>query len=71
MLPRRMSYTYNLSHVNDELKSFRSFLRWMYVDQFDARYIMVSWSLFLLLSIFIFIASHFVLFMPPTTTPMI
>ncbi|RRT71082.1 hypothetical protein B296_00019722 [Ensete ventricosum] len=32
LLPSRASYTRNLSHVDDELKSFRSYLRWICVD---------------------------------------
>lgn len=28
----------------DELKSFRTWLKWMYVDQYDARGTYLSWS---------------------------
>ncbi|RWW19340.1 hypothetical protein BHE74_00006822 [Ensete ventricosum] len=44
LLASRVLYGHNLSHVNDELRSFRSYLRWMFIDQSNARYIMVFWS---------------------------
>ncbi|RRT56011.1 hypothetical protein B296_00029554 [Ensete ventricosum] len=44
LLASRVLYGHNLSHVNDELKSFQSYLRWMFIDQSNARYIMVFWS---------------------------
>ncbi|THU74013.1 hypothetical protein C4D60_Mb04t28880 [Musa balbisiana] len=53
LLSSRASYAHSLSNVDDELKSFRSCLRWICIDQFD--------SLFILLGIFISIISHFVL----------
>ncbi|RWV77530.1 hypothetical protein GW17_00061621 [Ensete ventricosum] len=61
LLPSRVSYSSNLSHVSDKLKSFQSYLRWMCVDQSDITYAMVSWPLFLL-CVFIPTVSHFVLF---------
>ncbi|RWW34850.1 hypothetical protein GW17_00000368 [Ensete ventricosum] len=45
LLPGRASYARSLSCVGDKLRSFRSYLRWMCVDQFDVRHVMVSWSL--------------------------
>ncbi|RWW02142.1 hypothetical protein GW17_00034790 [Ensete ventricosum] len=63
-LPSRASYACNLSHVDDELRSFRSCLLWMCIDQSDATYAMISWSLFVLLLVFVSIASHFVLSCP-------
>ncbi|RWW32089.1 hypothetical protein GW17_00003249 [Ensete ventricosum] len=60
LLLSRASYTCSLFHTNDELRSFQSCLRWMCVDQSNARYALVSWSLFLLLGIFVLIISHFV-----------
>lgn len=60
-LPRRGSYTRCLSHAHDELKSFRSCLRWMCVDHSDTWRMIFSWSLFLLLSIVVPIASHFLM----------
>ncbi|RWW69237.1 hypothetical protein BHE74_00023182 [Ensete ventricosum] len=61
LLPSRESYARNLSCVDPELRSFRSCLRWMCVDQFNGRHAMVSYSLFLLLDIFVPTASHFIL----------
>ncbi|RRT81728.1 hypothetical protein B296_00016760 [Ensete ventricosum] len=65
MLPCRVSYGHSLFYTNDEVRSYQSYLRWMYVDQFDARHVVVSWSLFLLLGIFIPIASQFILSSAP------
>ncbi|RRT36182.1 hypothetical protein B296_00055668 [Ensete ventricosum] len=60
-LPSRTPYVCSLSRADDELRSFRSYLRWMFVDQSDAWHVMISCFLFLLLRVFIPIASHFVL----------
>ncbi|RRT52636.1 hypothetical protein B296_00041155 [Ensete ventricosum] len=60
LLLSRALYTRILSHVVDKFRSVWSYLRWMYIDQSDAKHIMVHWSLFLL-GIFILIASDFVL----------
>ncbi|RWV91187.1 hypothetical protein GW17_00046541 [Ensete ventricosum] len=38
----RVSYTRSLFFTNDKLKSFRSFLMWMCVNQSDTRHVMVS-----------------------------
>ncbi|RRT45712.1 hypothetical protein B296_00050134 [Ensete ventricosum] len=65
LLSNRVSYAYNLSLAGDKLKSIRSYLRWVCVDQFDAKYAMVSWYLFLL-GVFVPTASHFVLSYAPT-----
>ncbi|RWV79154.1 hypothetical protein GW17_00059762 [Ensete ventricosum] len=46
--------------------SFRSYLKWIYINRSNARHAMISWSIFLLLSIFIFTATHFILFYAPT-----
>ncbi|RWW12844.1 hypothetical protein BHE74_00055876 [Ensete ventricosum] len=56
-----MSYTHNLSHANDKLRSFQSYLKWMWIDQFNTRYVMVSSFLFFLLGVFVSIASNFIL----------
>ncbi|RRT57971.1 hypothetical protein B296_00029249 [Ensete ventricosum] len=61
LLPSGVSYTYSLSHINGELESFRYYVRWMCVDYFDTRHAMVSNSIFLLLSVFIRTASHFII----------
>ncbi|RWV85848.1 hypothetical protein GW17_00052322 [Ensete ventricosum] len=66
LLSSKTSYERSLSRVGEELRSFRSCLRWMCVIQFDVKHTIVYWSLFLLLGIFISIASHFVLSYVPT-----
>lgn len=58
LLLSRASYAHSLSRVDDVLVSFQSYLRWMYVDQFNARHVVVFWPLFLLLSVFVPTASH-------------
>ncbi|RRT43559.1 hypothetical protein B296_00047367 [Ensete ventricosum] len=65
LLPSRASYACSLSRAGDKLRSFRSCLKWMCVDQSKARHAMVSWSLFLL-GIFVPTVSHFVLLYAPT-----
>ncbi|RRT54787.1 hypothetical protein B296_00048911 [Ensete ventricosum] len=66
LLPSRTSYARSLSHADNELKRFQSYLRWMCVDQSDSRHVMIFWSLFLLLGVFIPTVSHFVLSCAPT-----
>ena len=61
LLLSRASYIRSLSHVDNKLRSFWSNLKWMCVNQSDTSHAVVSRSLFLLLSIFIHTASHFVL----------
>ncbi|RRT59161.1 hypothetical protein B296_00041603 [Ensete ventricosum] len=39
LLPSRASYACSLSHTNDELKSFRSFLLLIYFDQSNTRHL--------------------------------
>ncbi|RWV82843.1 hypothetical protein GW17_00055619, partial [Ensete ventricosum] len=65
LLPSKGSYAHSLSRVGDKLRSFLSCLRWMCIGQSDTRHTMISWSLFFL-GIFIFNASHFVLYYAPT-----
>ncbi|RWW46558.1 hypothetical protein BHE74_00047511 [Ensete ventricosum] len=65
LLPSRASCARKFSCTCDKFRSFRFYLRWIYIDQFDTRYTMVSWSLFLL-RVFIPIVSHFVLSYAPT-----
>ncbi|RZR91889.1 hypothetical protein BHM03_00020080 [Ensete ventricosum] len=47
------SYASSISRADDEPKRFRSYLRWICVDQSNAMHEMVSWSIFLLLDIFV------------------
>ncbi|RWW21313.1 hypothetical protein GW17_00014535 [Ensete ventricosum] len=42
MLLNRALYACNLFYVNNELKSFRSCLRWMCVDQFNTKHAIFS-----------------------------
>ncbi|RRT32552.1 hypothetical protein B296_00051720 [Ensete ventricosum] len=60
LLPSRASFVCSLSRAGDNLKSFRSCLKWMCFDQSNAKHTMVSWSLFLI-SVFVPIVSHFVI----------
>ncbi|KAJ6829089.1 uncharacterized protein M6B38_359785 [Iris pallida] len=50
-----------VSRPDDELRSFRSCLRWMCVDQSTALHSAVSWSLFVLLAVVVPLVSHFLL----------
>ncbi|RWW01034.1 hypothetical protein GW17_00035948 [Ensete ventricosum] len=43
-LPSKISYSHSLSRVDDKLKNFQSYLRWMHVDQSDARNVTIFWS---------------------------
>ncbi|RRT38501.1 hypothetical protein B296_00041523, partial [Ensete ventricosum] len=60
LLPSKVSYTHDLSRASDKLRNFQLYLRWMFVDQSNAKHAMISWSLFLL-CVFVLIISHFIL----------
>ncbi|BAT88600.1 uncharacterized protein LOC124824160 [Vigna umbellata] len=64
LLDRRGKYNRSVSHVNDEFHTFRSYLRWMCVDQSNAFTAALSWSVFLLLAVVVPAASHFLLACP-------
>ncbi|KAM7278583.1 hypothetical protein ACFE04_005717 [Oxalis oulophora] len=49
------------SHAYDELQSFRSFLRWLCVDQSTILTACTSWSMFVLFTFVVPLVSHFVL----------
>ncbi|XP_072973079.1 uncharacterized protein [Typha angustifolia] len=51
-------YTRCLSHADDELKSFRSCLRYLCVDQSDLPHAVASWSLFVFLAILVPLFAH-------------
>ncbi|KAI4307957.1 hypothetical protein L6164_031081 [Bauhinia variegata] len=53
-----------ISHAYDELHSFRSYLRWMCVDQSNVWTACLSWSMFLLFAIVVPATSHFLLACP-------
>ncbi|KAJ9562666.1 hypothetical protein OSB04_007826 [Centaurea solstitialis] len=50
-----------VSRINDELHSFRSWLRWMCVDQSTALTFCISWLVFVVFAIVIPLLSHFYL----------
>ncbi|EXB63269.1 hypothetical protein L484_012459 [Morus notabilis] len=50
-----------VSHAQDELQSFRSYLRWMCVDQSSAWTACLSWSMFVLFTVVVPAASHFLI----------
>ncbi|KAL6202406.1 hypothetical protein ACLB2K_026114 [Fragaria x ananassa] len=49
-----------VSHAHDELKSFRSYLRWMCVDQSNVGRLCLSWGVFVVFTIVVPAVSHFV-----------
>ena len=51
LLRRRGSYTRSMSHARDELRSFRSCLRWMCVDHSEASSPAASWIVFAALAV--------------------
>ncbi|OVA20033.1 Protein of unknown function DUF3537 [Macleaya cordata] len=61
LLNRNKTFTRSSSNAGDELKSFRSLLRWMCVDQSNLWRTLLSWSLFFLLGIAVPVLSHFFL----------
>lgn len=61
LLSRRNKFSRSVSHANDELHSFRSYLKWMCVDQSTITTTCVSWSMFVLFNIVVPSVSHFVL----------
>ncbi|KAF6159169.1 hypothetical protein GIB67_032786 [Kingdonia uniflora] len=64
LLSKSKAFARSVSLATDELKSFRSCLRWMCVDQSNPWRASLSWSLFFLLAIAVPILSHFFLACP-------
>ncbi|XP_061349971.1 uncharacterized protein LOC133295191 [Gastrolobium bilobum] len=64
LLDRRSKFNRSVSHVNDELHSFRTYLRWMCVDQSNLLTTILSWFVFLLFAVVVPAASHFLLACP-------
>ncbi|KAI5674760.1 hypothetical protein M9H77_15124 [Catharanthus roseus] len=58
---KNKAYSRSQSHAYDELQSFRTWLRWMCVDQSDAWTAFLSWSVFVLFAIVVPLLSHFLL----------
>ncbi|KAI4388204.1 hypothetical protein MLD38_000557 [Melastoma candidum] len=56
-----VKFTRNASHVQDELRSFRSYLRWMCVDQTTFPSACISWAVFAVFGLAVPAASHFLL----------
>ncbi|KAK4275409.1 hypothetical protein QN277_018496 [Acacia crassicarpa] len=57
-------YQRSVSHAYDELHSFRTYLRWMCVDQSSFWMALISWSMFLLFAVIVPAISHFLLACP-------
>ncbi|KAK2987033.1 hypothetical protein RJ640_004759 [Escallonia rubra] len=55
------AFSRSVSHARDELHSFRSWLRWMCVDQSNAWTASLSWCVFILFAIVVPCLSHFLL----------
>ncbi|MED6211184.1 hypothetical protein PIB30_071246 [Stylosanthes scabra] len=61
LLDRRKQYNRCVSNVNDEFRMFRSYLRWMCMDQSNHFTAALSWLVFLLFTVAVPAASHFLL----------
>lgn len=66
LLPLKSSYQRSFSHASDELKSFRSCLRWLCIDHSDSLHAAISWFVFLILSFVVPLASHFIMSYSPS-----
>ena len=60
-LLRKNKFQRSISYAQDELQSFRSWLRWMCVEQSTVSTACLSWSVFILLAIAVPVMSHFLL----------
>lgn len=56
------AFTRCASHARDELHSFRTWLRWLCVDQSNSWTACLSWFVFLIFAILVPALSHFVLY---------
>jgi hypothetical protein len=61
LINRSNKFARCVSHPQDELQSFRSYLRWMCVDQSNVWTACLSWSMFVLFAILVPVVSHFLL----------
>ncbi|KAL1320322.1 hypothetical protein HN51_065042 [Arachis hypogaea] len=61
LLPKNNESGFYVTYDGAELRSFRSYLRWVYVDQSNACKSTVSWSIFIFLALVVPICSHFLL----------
>lgn len=64
LLDRKRRYDRSVSHAKDEFQTFRSYLRWMCVDQSTPFTTALSWLVFLLFAVAIPAGSHFLLACP-------
>ncbi|XP_074320227.1 uncharacterized protein LOC141657017 [Silene latifolia] len=62
--PNPKTYNRILSHAHDELHSFRSYLRWMCVDQSNFFTTFLSWLTFIIFTLVVPAFSHFYLSCP-------
>ncbi|KAL6999214.1 hypothetical protein U1Q18_000374 [Sarracenia purpurea var. burkii] len=58
---RKKNFARSVSHAQDELQGFRSWLRWMCMDQSNLWTVWLSWLVFVLMVIVVPCFSHFVL----------
>ncbi|KAL2483732.1 hypothetical protein Fot_45176 [Forsythia ovata] len=58
---KKMALSRCVSHAYDELHSFRRWLKWLCVDQSNAKTAFLSWFVFLVFAILVPALSHFVL----------
>ncbi|KAI7731016.1 hypothetical protein M8C21_017410, partial [Ambrosia artemisiifolia] len=61
LIPKKRAFTRCASHAYDELQSFRSYLRWMCVDQSNTYTAILSWFVFIIFTFIIPGFSHFYL----------
>ncbi|KAI3769153.1 hypothetical protein L6452_00253 [Arctium lappa] len=61
LIAKRKDIPRTISSIHDELHSFRSWLRWMCVDQSNAFTFCLSWLVFIIFAIVIPFLSHFYL----------
>lgn len=61
LIPKRRGFNRSTSHAYDELHSFRSWLRWMCVDQSNVWTASLSWFVFIVFTFIIPCLSHFYL----------
>ncbi|KAJ0608580.1 hypothetical protein HanRHA438_Chr00c01g0842631 [Helianthus annuus] len=61
LINKRRAYARSASHAYDELQSFRSYLRWMCVDQSNGWTATLSWFVFIIFTFIIPGFSHFYL----------
>lgn len=61
LIDRSDKFSRSVSHAYDELHSFRTYLKWMCVDQSSIATACLSWSMFILFGLVMPAISHFLL----------